>query len=276
MTAKGGMVVRVSTYAALIVMALATLFPLLWVASIAFMRAPERFAGTPPLWPDHPTLVNIVNIIHQQRIGDYFLNSLIVAACKTPLSVLVAGLGGYALAQAKFRGHRLLSWVVMFAVLVPTQALVLPLFEMFSAAHLINHYAALVLPATANAVSIVLIQAYARGIPKEILDAARIDGASEWRTFVSVVVPLMAPMLAAVAVLTFVVSWNDFMWPMIAMQKVDMQTLPVALASIDREHYQNIGLMAAGATVAILPMILVFFASQRYYLRSVAAGSLTD
>jgi multiple sugar transport system permease protein len=271
-----GVLLRAARYVALIVMALATLFPLLWVTSIAFMRSPERFAGTPPLWPDHPTLVNMVNIVHQQRIGHYFLNSLIVAVATTPLSVLVAGLAGYALAQAKFRGHRLVSWLVMFAVLVPNQALVLPLFEMFSAVHLINHYAALVLPAAANAVSIVLIQAYARAIPKDILDAARIDGASEWRTFFSVVVPLMAPMLAAVAVLTFVVSWNDFMWPMIAMQKVNMQTLPVALASIDREHYQNIGLMAAGATVAILPMMVVFLASQRYYLRAVSAGSLTD
>ena len=271
-----GVLLRAARYVALIVMALATLFPLLWVTSIAFMRSPERFAGTPPLWPDHPTLVNMVNIVHQQRIGHYFLNSLIVAVATTPLSVLVAGLAGYALAQAKFRGHRLVSWLVMFAVLVPNQALVLPLFEMFSAVHLINHYAALVLPAAANAVSIVLIQAYARAIPKDILDAARIDGASEWRTFFAVVVPLMAPMLAAVAVLTFVVSWNDFMWPMIAMQKVNMQTLPVALASIDREHYQNIGLMAAGATVAILPMMVVFLASQRYYLRAVSAGSLTD
>jgi len=267
---------RVSTYAALTVMALATLFPLLWVTAITFTRAPERFAGTPPLWPDHPTLVNLVNVVRQQRIGRYFLNSLVVATATTPLSILVAGLAGYALAQAKFRGHRLVSWMVTFAVLVPNQALVLPLFELFSAVHLINHYAALVLPAAANAVSIVLIQVYARAIPKEILDAARLDGASEWRTFFSVVVPLMAPMLAAVAVLTFVVSWNDFMWPMIAMQNVDMQTLPVALASIDREHYQNIGLMAAGATVAILPMILVFLASQRYYLRVVSTGSLTD
>ena len=165
---------------------------------------------------------------------------------------------------------------MLFAVLIPSQALVLPLFEMFREVHLINHYAALILPAAANPVSIVLIQAYMRGIPAEILDAARMDGAGEWRTFFSVVVPMMAPMLAALAVLTFVVSWNDFMWPMIAMQKASMQTLPVALASIDREHYQEIGLMAAGATVTILPMMAIFVASQRYYLRSVVAGSLTD
>jgi multiple sugar transport system permease protein len=268
--------VRASLYASLTTLAILTLFPLLWVTSIAFMRSPEQSAGTPPLWPRHPTLNNIVNIVQREMLGHYFLNSLIVAIATTVLSTFVAGLAGYALAQVQFRGRRVISWVVLFAVLIPSQALVLPLFEMFREVHLINHYAALILPAAANPVSIVLIQAYMRGIPAEILDAARMDGAGEWRTFFSVVVPMMAPMLAALAVLTFVVSWNDFMWPMIAMQKASMQTLPVALASIDREHYQEIGLMAAGATVTILPMMAIFVASQRYYLRSVVAGSLTD
>ncbi len=267
---------RAATYATLIAMSIITLFPLLWVSSMALMRSPQSSAGTPPLWPSHPTLANIVNIIDRQMLGHYFLNSLIVAVATTVLSILVAGLAGYALARVEFPGRRVVSWIVLLGVLIPNQALVLPLFDMFRTVHLINHYAALILPAAASPVSIVLVQAYMRGIPTELLDAARMDGASEWRTFLSVVVPLMAPMLAAVGVLTFVVSWNDFMWPMIAMQNANMQTLPVALASIDREHYQDIGLMAAGATVTILPMVGVFLASQRYYLRSVVAGSLTD
>lgn len=267
---------QAGTYLGLAVLASATLFPLLWVTSIALMRAPQTAAGTPPLWPHHPTLVNVVDIISRQHLGRYFFNSMVVATATTVLSVLVAGSAGYALARVEFRGRRVVSWLVMLGVLIPNQALVLPLFDMFRTAHLINHYAALVLPAAANPVGIMLVQAYMRGIPAEILDAARIDGASEWRIYRSIVVPLMAPMLAAVGVLIFVVSWNDFMWPMIAMQQEGMQTLPVALAAIDREHYQDIGLMAAGATMTMLPMVLVFLASQRYYLRSVIAGSLTD
>lgn len=267
---------RSGTYLGLAILAIATLFPLLWMTSIALMRAPETAAGTPPLWPHHPTLYNVIDIIGRQHLGRYFFNSMVVATATTALSVLVAGSAGYALARVDFRGSRVVSWFVMLGVLIPNQALVLPLFEMFRTVHLINHYAALVLPAAANPVGIVLVQAYMRGIPAEILDAARIDGASEWRIFRSIALPLMAPMLAAVGVLIFVVSWNDFMWPMIAMQQEGMQTLPVALAAIDREHYQDIGLMAAGATMTILPMVVVFLASQRYYLRSVIAGSLTD
>ncbi len=267
---------RAGTYVGLVALAGATLFPLLWVTSIALMRAPEAAAGTPSLWPHHPTLVNVINIISRQHLGRYFFNSMVVATTTMALSMLVAGSAGYALARVEFRGRRLVSWLVMLGVLIPNQALVLPLFEMFRTVHLINRYAALVLPAAANPVGIVLVQAYMRGIPAEILDAARIDGASEWRIYRSIVMPLMAPMLAAVGVLIFVVSWNDFMWPMIAMQQESMQTLPVALAAIDREHYQDIGLMAAGATMTMLPMVLVFLASQRYYLRSVIAGSLTD
>lgn len=267
---------RIATYVVLIGMSLATLFPLLWVSSIALMHNPQSFAGTPPLLPSHPTFVNIVDIIGRHMLGHYFLNSVVVATATMALSVLIAALAGYALARAEFLGRRVVWWTVMFGMLIPNQALVLPLFEIFRTVHLINHYAALILPAAANPVGIMLVQAYMRGIPTEIIDASRLDGASEWRTFRSVVVPLMAPILAAVGVFAFVVSWNDFMWPMIAMQKESMQTLPVALAAIDREHYQDIGLMAAGATVTILPMVVVFLVSQRYYLRSVIAGSLTD
>ena len=266
---------RAGTYLGLAVLAALTLFPLLWMASIALMSAPQAADGTPPLWPQHPTLVNVVNVINQQHIGTYFFNSLVVATATMVLSVLVAGSAGYALAHVGFRGRRLVSGLMVFGVLIPTQALVLPLFEMFREVHLVNHYAALVLPVAANPLGILLVQAYMRGIPAEILDAARIDGASEWRIFRSIAVPLMVPILAAVSVLVFVVSWNEFMWPMIAMQQENMQTLPVALAAIDREHYQNIGLMAAAASITMLPMVLVFVASQRYYLRSVIAGSLT-
>lgn len=266
---------RAGAYLGIAALAAVTLFPLLWIASIALMSAPQAAADTPPLWPRHPTLANVINVISRQHIGTYFLNSLIVATATTVLSVLVAASAGYALAHVEFRGRRLVSRLVVFGVLIPTQALVLPLFEMFRYVHLVNHYAALILPVAANPVGIVLVQAYMRGIPAEILDAARVDGASEWQVFRSIAVPLMAPILAAVSVLIFVVSWNEFMWPMIAMQQENMQTLPVALAAIDREHYQDIGLMAAAATITMLPMVLVFLASQRYYLRSVIAGSLT-
>jgi len=133
--------------------------------------------GTPPLWTQHPTLDNLINGISRQHIGTYFFNSLVVATATMVLSVLVAGSAGYALAHVEFRGRRVVFGLTVVGVLIPTQALVLLLFEIFRAMHMLYHYAALVLPVAANPVGILLVQAYMRGIPTELLDAARIDGA---------------------------------------------------------------------------------------------------
>jgi multiple sugar transport system permease protein len=150
----------------------------------------------------------------------------------------------------------------------------LPLFLLLKYAGLINSYWAVILPAMASVFGIFLVRQYARGIPGELLEAARVDGAGELRIFIQVVLPLLKPILVTLAVFTFLVAWNDFMWPLIALTGQQHYTLPLGLASLSREHVQDSGLMMAGAVVTVIPVLALFLALQRYYLRGLLFGSV--
>jgi multiple sugar transport system permease protein len=160
------------------------------------------------------------------------------------------------------------------ALVIPGQVAMLPLFLMLKGAGLVNTYAGVLLPGLASIFGIFLVREYARSIPGELLEAARIEGAGELRIFVSIVLPLLRPILVTLAIFTFLASWNDFMWPLIVLTDSALQTLPVALAGLSREHVQDNELMMAGAVLTILPPLVLFLALQRYYLRGLLMGSV--
>jgi multiple sugar transport system permease protein len=140
--------------------------------------------------------------------------------------------------------------------------------------HLVNSYGGVIVPALATALGIYLVRQYARSIPDELIEAARIDGAGEWAIFLRIVLPLLKPMIVTLAVLTFLASWNDFMWPLIVLSDQARQTAPVALAGLSREHVQDNELMMAGSVVTVLPVLLLFFVLQRQYLQGLLLGSV--
>jgi len=196
---------------------------------------------------------------------DHYL-TLLSLACNT--------LAGYAFAKLHFAGRERMFGVLIGALVIPAQVAMLPLFLLLKYAGLINSYWAVILPAMASVFGIFLVRQYARGIPGELLEAARVDGAGELRIFIQVVLPLLKPILVTLAVFTFLVAWNDFMWPLIALTGQQHYTLPVGLASLSREHVQDSGLMMAGAVVTVVPVLALFLALQRYYLRGLLLGSV--
>jgi len=150
----------------------------------------------------------------------------------------------------------------------------MPLFLLLKQMGLVNTYGGLIAPAMASIFGIFLVRQYALSLPDELMEAARIDGAGEFRIFFSIIMPLLAPILASLALFTFLGSWNDFMWPLIVLTDAHLQTLPVALASLSREHAQDGELMMAGSVVTILPVLLLFLALQKYYIRGLLVGSV--
>ncbi|MGH8212046.1 MAG: carbohydrate ABC transporter permease, partial [Rhodanobacteraceae bacterium] len=192
----------------------------------------------------------------------------------TLLSLLCNTLAGYAFAKLRFAGREKLFATLIGALVIPAQVAMLPLFLLLKYIGLVNSYAAVILPAMATVFGIFLVRQYARGIPDELLEAARVDGAGELRIFTRIVLPLLKPILVTLAVLTFLAAWNDFMWPLIALTGNEHYTLPVGLASLSREHVQDSELMMAGAVVTVLPVLLLFLALQRFYLRGIMAGSI--
>lgn len=253
-----------------------TLFPLVWMVSVSLTPAGAATRLPPAWWPEVPTLVHYRFLFERLDIARYVWNSTLIAGSITLLSLLVNSLAGYAFAKLRFAGKERLFRLLLAAMVIPGQAGMLPLFLMLKSLGLINTYAGVVVPGMASIFGVFLIRQYAMSIPDSLLDAARIDGAGEFRIFWSLVLPLCKPVLVTLAMFTFMGSWNDFMWPLIILASDQRYTLPVALANLMGEHAQDAELMMAGAVLTVLPVIVLFLLLQRYYMEGLVAGALKE
>lgn len=261
-------------HASLAALAMFALLPLAWMLSVSFMVPGEASGIPPPLLPAEPTLANYRELFARQGIGLHFLNSTLVATGVTLLSLSFNAMAGYAFAKLRFSGRDRLFRALVGALVIPAQVAMIPLFLLMKQLGLVNTYGGVVVPAMASIFGIFLVRQYALSLPDELLEAARIDGASEGKIFVWIVLPLLKPVLVTLAVFTFLATWNDFLWPLIVLTDTQVQTLPVALANLSREYVQDNELMMAGSVLTILPVLALFFALQRYYIEGVLMGSV--
>jgi multiple sugar transport system permease protein len=268
------LVASVGLHAVLVVIAVAAMTPLLWMVSASLMPAGEATA-VPLRWvPSAPTLEHYRALFARMDLGRQLLNSAIVASLTTVVAVLVNGAAGYAFAKLRFRGRDRLLRVMLLALVVPGQIGMLPLFLIVRQLGLVNTLAGVLVPGLASIFGILLVRQYALAIPDSILDAARVDGAGELAVFGRVAVPLLLPILATLAVFTFLGAWNDFLWPLVVLADETRYTLPVGLASLAGEHVQDTELMMAGAVITIAPAVLLFVALQRHYLAGIMGGGV--
>jgi multiple sugar transport system permease protein len=254
--------------------ALVTVFPLVWMLSVSFMAPGEASHFPPPLLPGEATLANYRTLFARDGISRYFANSLLLALGATALSLLFNVGAGYAFAKLRFRGRERVFRLLLGALVIPGQVAMLPLFLILKQMGLVNSFVGVLVPAAASIFGIFLVRQYALTIPDALLEAARLDGASEFRIFRSIVLPLLTPILVTLAIFSFLGSWNDFMWPLIVLTDKDLYTLPVALASLSREHVQDNELMMAGSVLTVVPVLLLFLGLQRYYLQGLLMGSV--
>jgi len=259
---------------AVIALVAVVLFPLLWMVSVSFMSQGEAATFPPPLIPSKPTLEHYRDLFVTQGMGRYMLNSLILATLATILALLFTVPAGYAFAKLRFAGRDRLFQLLVAALVVPAQIGTLPLFLMLKSMGLVNTYAGALVPWLASIFGLFLVRQYALSIPDEMLEAARVDGASEGQIFRRVVLPTLQPIVVTLALFVFLGSWNDFLWPLIVLTDQSNYTLPVALAALSREHVQDAEMMMAGAVVTVAPVLLLFLALQRYYIRGMLAGSV--
>jgi multiple sugar transport system permease protein len=243
------------------------------LSSFKLTREIRRY---PTRWiPEEPTLQNYRDLFDRLDFPRYFFNSTVVAVAVTAGNLLFCSMLGYALAKLQFPGKRLLLVMMLGTLMIPAFVTFMPLFVIVTNMNLNNTHLGLILPFVVGAFGAFLMRQYILGIPDDLLDAARIDGAGEYRIFFRIVLPLCGPALATLAVLTFLASWNNFLWPLVVASTEDMYTLPVALAlfSIGQQE-SNVGLQMAGAAVVVVPIIVLFYAMQRYVIRGVATTGL--
>ena len=270
----GGQLARIGVYTLLIVGAVLAVFPLLWMVSASFMAAGEASTYPPHIIPHHATLDNYRSLFTRLALGRSLANSALIATVVTVISVLINSMAGYALAKLRFRSRAGVYKALSLGLILPAQVAMLPLFLLMKEMHLVNTYWGVIIPGLASIFGILLTHQYALAIPDDLLDAARVDGASELQLYRLVVLPVIAPILATLAIWTFLATWNDFMWPLIVLSDDRKYTLPVAIANLAGEHVQDAELMMAGSVVTVLPVMLVFLFLQRYYIRGITAGSV--
>ena len=261
-------------HAALVAGAVLTLFPLLWMVSASLMPAGEATAVPPRLLPSAVTLAHYRALFTRLDLARAFLNSAGLAAAVTLIALLVNSMAGYAFAKLRFAGRERLFRLLLAALVVPAQVAMLPLFLMLKELRLVNTYAGVMVPGMASVFGIFLVRQYALSLPESVLDAARIDGAGEFRIYWSIVMPLARPVLVTLAIFTFMSSWNDFMWPLIVLTDNARYTLPVAVANLVGEHVQDTELMMASSVLTVLPVLILFLALQRHYIAGIMMGSV--
>lgn len=264
-------------HAALVFVFAVTLAPFAWMLSTSLKATGASFT-LPPQWIPRPaTLAQYKTLFAQMNFARATLNSVVVAVSVTVLGLFINSLAGYGFAKFEFPGRQRIFGFLLASMMIPGQVAMLPLFMMFNKLGLLNNYLGLIIPGMASMFGIFLLKQFMMSIPDALLDSARIDGASEWRIYWQVVLPLTKPALATLGVFSFMGAWNDFLWPLIVMTKQSMYTLPVALANLTgEEHRTQYELLMAGSVVVILPIAIAFLAMQRFYMSGITAGSLKE
>lgn len=265
-----------------LLLALTAIFgvPVLW--TVASSLKPEQdIVRYPPSWvSDQPTMQNYVDVLDRFNFFQWMINSIVVALVATAIVLIFDSLAAYALARLDFRGKKLLMLLIISMLLIPIQIDIIPLFIFFSELKLTDTYTALVLPTTANVTGVYLLRQFFASVPKEIEEASRIDGCNDFRIWWQIILPLSKPVLSAVAIITFVSSWNSFLWPLIATNTDSSKTLPVGMAQFMSASAgasgsaPAYGLTLAASVMAILPTLIVFIVLQKYFVRGISSSGV--
>jgi multiple sugar transport system permease protein len=264
-----------AVYAALLVAGALTVMPFVWML-LGSIKPDGEILADPGGWlPHSATLANYQRWFESLHITTYFTNSAIVAVLTVLGNLIFCSMVGYAMAKLEFTGKRLLFGLVMITLMVPGVVTFVPLFVVVAKLHLINTYAGLILPFLTSPTGVFLMRQFIRSIPDSLIEAARIDGAGEFRIFARIVLPLSGPPLATLGILTFLASWNNFLWPLVVAQNQDRYTLPVALSLYSTgEQATDYGLLLAGSVMVITPIVAAFIALQRWFVQGVATTGI--
>jgi multiple sugar transport system permease protein len=281
--------------AVLVATTVVSLFPLVWMLSTAFtpgastIKAPPSLiplpgglleaAGLPEWVRDRayaPTLANFRDLVRQTQgnVWRWLGNSALIAVAVTAFHVLFASMAGYAFARKEFPGRNLMFGLLISTLMIPVQVTLVPNFLLVSRLGLADNFLGVILPGFADVFGIFLMRQYLQTMPREVEDAARVDGANEWQVFWRIVLPLAKPAVATLAIFMFMRSWNNFLWPLIVLRDGARYTLPVGVATLQGEFSTNQGLIMAGAAVAAVPMIVFFLLFQRSFLGGLRVGAL--
>jgi multiple sugar transport system permease protein len=264
---------RVLLYALLVVGAVIMIFPFIWTI-VTSITPGATLTTTPRLIPENPSLSPYAELFERVPFGQVVLNSLIIAVVSTVLQLVTSSMGAYVFARMPFRGRGAVFVVYLATMMIPFQVLIVPLFAEMKALGLINTYLGAILPTIASAFGVFLLRQAMSTVPYDLDQAATLDGAGHFRIFFQIMLPLVRPALATLAVFAFLNTWNSFLWPLIILRDPLMQTLPVALSSLQSQYATDWDVLMAGSVISIIPMFALYVFAQKYIVQGVAGTGL--
>ncbi|MFL5962420.1 MAG: carbohydrate ABC transporter permease [Gaiellaceae bacterium] len=250
------------------------LLPFAWMLGTSFKPQSDVFGYPLRLQPTHPTLSNYVAIWRELPFARLVLNSIVFAGGVTVLSVFFDSLAAYALARLRFPGRTVAFYLVLATLMVPFQVTLVPLFELVFHLHWLNTYQGLIVPRATSAFGIFLLRQFFVSVPRELDEAARVDGASEWHIYRRIMLPLAKPALATLGVFYFMNNWNDFLWPLVITTGTSHENLPAGLTLFSGQYVIQHGVLMAGAVISLLPLAVAFMLAQRYFVRGIATTGI--
>ena len=262
-----GRIGTTGVYFALIVISLLTIFPLFWMVSSAFKTGTDVYSLSP--LPERPTLDNFRYVFTQVPFLRYMLNSLFVSVSVTLIALFFHSMAAYALARLRFPGRELIFTLIFSTLLVSLPVILVPLFVLVRAMGMLNSYAGLIIPAIFHAFGIFLLRQFYLGVPKELEEAAILDGAGYWRVYTNIILPLSRPILAALAVFFFLANWNSFLWPLTITSDPDLWVVQTGIASFQQQYRSAQNYIMAASTVVAMPTMILFFIFQKQLVESI-------
>lgn len=268
---RAGEVAR-KVFQAIWIYALAAMFllPLIWMVSTSLRTQQDLYTNPAALFSLEVTFDAYAKVWNQIPFARFFLNTVVFATVVTVVSLAFDAMAGFALARLEFPGREAVFWLVIIVLMVPFQITLVPLFQLMTDLGLVNTFPGLVLPRITNAFGIFMLRQFFVSLPRDLDDAARIDGLSEWGVFTRIVLPLSKPVLVTLALFHFMYNWNDLLWPLVMTTDQSMRTLPAGLALFMGAHVVDQPMIMAGATIAMAPLVIGFIFAQRYFIQSVA------
>lgn len=250
--------------------------PFIYLLSPAFRDSVSIFSYPPEWIPKDFYTGNFTFLFEETKYLRWALNTLIFASCVTVISVIIDSMAGYAFARLRFPGKNVLFIAILATLMVPVAALLAPLYLIVKEFGLLNSYPGLILPMITSPLGVFMMRQFIQTLPEGIYEAARLDGASEWKVYRRVVLPLIKPALVVLGIFVFMTQWVNFLWPLVAVTNDDMRTLTVGVASLEGQFVTNWGIIAAGSLMTMVPITIVFLIFQRWFVRASLAGALKE
>ena len=267
---------KIGVYALAILLALIALMPIVYVVCSSLKPGAELFRYPPTLLPEQFTLENYRDVFERADFLLYFKNTTIVAVLSTVLTVIINTMAGYAFAKYRFKGGNAIFMFFICTMMLPLEVLMIPIFQMVKRLGMYNNYLGMIIPPAATPMGVFLVRQYFYSVPNELNEAARIDGASETRTFLHLMLPIARPVMSVLAIFSFMWRWNEYMWPLLVVRDNDLYTLQLALANFNGEYSVDWNSLLAMSVVAMVPVLIVFLIFQKQFIRGMVTSGMKE